>query len=640
MKLRRAHSVLHFKSFDESGEERIVEGIASTAQVDSYGDIVEPLGAEFELPMPLLWQHDHGKPVGVVEFAKPTKDGVPFRARIAKTDEEGTLKARLDEAWQSVKLGLVRAVSIGFRPLEWTQLKDGGYRFEKWKWVELSLVTIPANSEATIEAIRSVDRKLLAKSGKNQHTVKVPLAGASAEKHQTPEQRNQKMLKKQLEAAQAKRAANASRMAEIMKAAQEDGERTLDAAEAEEFDNLTAENDTLDAQIRRLNVAIKSAGETAVAVSGGTQEAASQARAGQIVSVKANLPKGARFARLAQAMVAAKGDLNGARAFAENRFGDTPEVATVLRAAVAAGTTTDPTWAGNLVEYRDIASEFIELLRPNTIFDKMTAVRRVPFRVKVPTQSAGSSASWVGEAAPKPVSALGFGQVQLDEHKVAGIVVISQELARSSNPNALDVIQRDLIKAVAQQIDLTMFDPAAAEVSGVSPASLTNGVVPVGSSGTNAAALRNDVQDLFNAFLGANQDISGLAWVMTPSQALAISMMLNPLGQPEFQGISAAGGTFFGLPVLVSNNLPVDTSGSIICLVNQQDILVADDGTVTLDVSTQASLQMDNAPAPGAQQLVSMFQNNLVAVRAERFLTWKKGRTTAVAYISGANYRA
>ena len=65
------------------------------------------MGAKFNLPMPLLWQHKHDQPVGHVEYAKPTKTGIPFKARIAKSDEPGTLKDRLDEAWQSIKLKLV-----------------------------------------------------------------------------------------------------------------------------------------------------------------------------------------------------------------------------------------------------------------------------------------------------------------------------------------------------------------------------------------------------------------------------------------------------------------------------------------------------------------------------------------------------
>src|SRR5688572_936963 len=48
----RAWSTLTVKSVDS--ERREIEGIASTPSVDRVGDIVEPMGAKFTLPMPLL----------------------------------------------------------------------------------------------------------------------------------------------------------------------------------------------------------------------------------------------------------------------------------------------------------------------------------------------------------------------------------------------------------------------------------------------------------------------------------------------------------------------------------------------------------------------------------------------------------
>ena len=154
--MERAYSLLEIRSADDDA--RVIEGIASTPTPDRYQDIVDPLGAKYALPMPLLWQHHHAEPVGHVEFAELTEEGIPFRATLARTDEPGTLKDRLDEAWQSVKLRLVRAVSIGFRPLESSYMQEtGGIRFLSWEWLELSLVTIPANSEATINTIRSID---------------------------------------------------------------------------------------------------------------------------------------------------------------------------------------------------------------------------------------------------------------------------------------------------------------------------------------------------------------------------------------------------------------------------------------------------------------------------------------------------
>ena len=60
-----------------------------------------------------------------------------------------------------------------------------------------------------------------------------------------------------------------------------------------------------------------------------------------------------------------------------------------------------------------------------------------------------------------------------------------------------------------------------------------------------------------------------------------------------------------------------------------------------LDASNQASLQMDSAPAdpPVANTvMVSLWQMNMVGIRAERFINWTKRRAGAVQYITGAAY--
>jgi phage head maturation protease len=57
---------------------------------------------------------------------------------------------------------LVRGVSIGFRALEHAFLDGGGIRFVKTEVLELSLVSVPANGEATIQTIKSIDADLRA----------------------------------------------------------------------------------------------------------------------------------------------------------------------------------------------------------------------------------------------------------------------------------------------------------------------------------------------------------------------------------------------------------------------------------------------------------------------------------------------
>jgi HK97 family phage prohead protease len=159
MQSNRAYSVLEIKSVDV--EERSITGIATTPETDRVGDIVDPLGAKFAEEIPLLWQHQHDKPVGVARFGKATKSGITFRASLPKIAEPGPLKDLVDMAWQAVKAKLVRGVSIGFRALGYEPLEGGGLKFTATEIYELSLVTIPANASATIQTIKAMDAKHL-----------------------------------------------------------------------------------------------------------------------------------------------------------------------------------------------------------------------------------------------------------------------------------------------------------------------------------------------------------------------------------------------------------------------------------------------------------------------------------------------
>jgi HK97 family phage prohead protease len=149
----RAWSTLDLKSVEE--DSRIIRGIASTPVTDRAGDIVEPKGAKFALPLPLLWQHNPERPLGHVTAAKATEGGIEVVAEILK----GVLPY-IDDAWALIKAGAVRGFSIGFRALEAEDIKDSktwGRRFKQWEWLELSAVTIAANQDASITSIKALD---------------------------------------------------------------------------------------------------------------------------------------------------------------------------------------------------------------------------------------------------------------------------------------------------------------------------------------------------------------------------------------------------------------------------------------------------------------------------------------------------
>lgn len=654
----RAYSVLEIKAV--SDDERTIEGIATTPSTDRMGDIIDPMGAKFAAELPLLWQHNHAEPVGHVRFGKPTPQGIPFTARVAKIAEEGELKALVDKAWQSVKARLVRAVSIGFRPIEYSLMESGGVRFLETEILELSLVTVPANSDCTITQIRSIDTQLRAASGQSQGVGERVSPGAPgkpatviptvADRQTRSIPMANRTVAEQITAYQSARETKAARMTEIMQAAADKGE-TLDEAQTQEYDGLDSEVKSIDAHLVRLAALEKANAATARPVDSVVDTATgSAARAPARVEVKgANLPKGTAFTRYAMALARSQGNLMQAAEVAKGWADSTPEVETVLRAAVSAGTTTDTAWAKPLVEYQNMTAEFAELLRPQTIIGRIDGLRRVPFNVKVPRQTAGSSASWVGEGSPKPVSALAFDQITLGMTKLAGIVVITDELARASSPSAEAIVRQDLIDTIVQTMDRDFVDPANAGSANVKPASIINGVTAVTASGTDADDVRVDVKALFAKFIAANLSLEGAVWIMPATQALGMSMMLNPLGQAEFPGLTASGGTFFGLPVILSENVPANAgtgdpvtgAGARIILVKASEVLLADDGQTLLDASREASLQMNStpdSPASATTVLTSLWQHNMIGIRAERFVNWTKRRAGAAQWIDSARY--
>ncbi|KAA5961016.1 MULTISPECIES: phage major capsid protein [Pantoea] len=638
MALKHACTLMTVKSVNE--DDRIITGIASTPSPDRDGDILESEGAKFRNDTPFLWQHDSTQPIGICTPAR-VKEGLQITAKLVKPtpDMPSQLASRLDEAWTSIKAGLVRGLSIGFRPIEYSFLDEGGIRFLSWDLLEVSAVTIPANAECSIDTVKSFDRQFLAASGNKKPVVKnAKTAGATAPKTKTGN--NLMNVAEQIKSFEAKRAALAASLDEVMSKAAEEG-RTLDAEEEESYDNTSAEIKSVDAHLKRLRDMETSLAANAKPVDKAANGAVSSIKTGapSIIRVEQTLEKGIAFARFAKSLAAANGSRSEALEIARKQYPDDSKLHHVLKSAVGAGTTTDPVWAGALVEYQDYAKDFIEFLRPQTIIGRfgqgnIPSLRQVPFNIRIPAQTSGGSAGWVGQGKAKPLTKFDFESITFSFAKVAAIAVLTDELIRFSNPAADALVRNALAEAVIARLDTDFINPSKAEVAGVSPASVTNGITAIPSTGIPD----EDAAAAFGVFVAANLQPNGAVWLMSSTTALALSMRKNALGQKEYPDMTLLGGTFQGLPVIVSQYV-----GNLLVLVNAPDIYLADDGGVAVDMSREASLEMESEPAgdsgtPTATEMVSMFQTNSVAIRAERWINWKRRRTAAVAVISGVNY--
>ena len=615
--LDRAYAVLSVKAVD--AEQRTIAGIASTPQPDRHGDVLEPLGATFANPLPLLLHHDSRQPIGRA-ILTATKDGIEFVATLAKVSTPGALRDRVDDAWDSIKAGLITGVSIGFRPLSdgVKLLKSGGLHLLRTEICELSLVTIPANVATTIHSIKSFDAPHLAASGHTTPRLGTPYK-VSPMANQT--------IAEQITACENKRGALVAAMSGLMNKAADAG-MTLDADQQTEYDDLDVQVKNLDGHLARLRNQEKLNADAAKPIEKANGNGAQPFGS---VSIVSNAPKGQAYIRMVKTLVEAKGD--SFRAFELAKQYKDPNVELLVKAAVAPGTTTDTTWAGALVQINQLTGEFIELSRPATILGKIPGLTKVPFNTQVPIQTGGGTYKWVGQAKSKPVGKLTFGTATLGMAKAAGIIVLTDELIKSSNPSAEDIVRRDMVAGIAQFLDQQFTDPTVAEVAQTSPASITNG------AGT-AASTDNPSQDLgliIGYFTNQNIPLNGITLIMSSTNAYAMGVWRNPLGQSLFSGVGIDGGSANGVRIIASNVV----GDKVIGLVPEY-ILYADDGGVAIDVSREATLQMNDAPVnpadPATTVWTSMFQDNLTALRAERFINWKKAAPTACYYLTGAVY--
>lgn len=654
--MNRAYSTMTVKAVNE--EQRIITGIASTPATDRSEDVMVPEGAQYTLPMPFLWQHESDEPIGHVIDVKITPAGIEATMQVAKIEDDGDLKNRIDNAWQTLKAGLVRGLSIGFLPVESSRIEGSwGMKFLKWDWYELSAVTIPCNTDARITSVKSVSHKQLAALGKSVVPV-VRLAkpaGASAPvtkklpvKPKPEEGSDMKTISEQIAEFEATRVSKSAEMSAIMDKASEDGS-TLDAEQSEAFDTLEGEVGAIDKHLARLKGMQKAQAQSAKPV--GTETVIKTLDISGMPQVRAKntqkLEPGIAFARAAKCLALGHLEHRDAIQIAKTLYeGQDGIIAAtqqlVTKAAVAPATTTDATWAKPLVGTDTSAfADFVEYLRPMTILGKfgqapVPSLRRVPFRVPLIGQTSGGDAYWTGENQAKPLTKFDFTRTTLEPVKIANIAVATMEVVRDSSPSAEGIIRDQLAAALRQRLDIDFINPLKAAVSGISPAGILNGVAGIPSSGTDADAVRADVKALFTAFIQANNAPTSGVFIMSSVTALALGLMQNPLGQSEFPGLGMNGGTLFGLPVIVSEFVPTDSSGSLVALVNASDIYLADEGGIDLSMSTEASLQMDSAPdnpTTASTIMVSLWQRNLVGFRCEQTITWARRRSSAVAWL-------
>lgn len=100
----------------------------------------------------LLWQHNIDEPIGVFTLLREDARGLYVEGRLLLDIQ------RAKEAHALLKAGAIAGLSIGYVPVRYRIDPLTGVRLlEEVALFEISLVTFPANAEATVHAVKHED---------------------------------------------------------------------------------------------------------------------------------------------------------------------------------------------------------------------------------------------------------------------------------------------------------------------------------------------------------------------------------------------------------------------------------------------------------------------------------------------------
>lgn len=607
-----------------------LEFVLSDGTKDRYGEIVEPDGwvlTNFRKNPIALFGHDSREPIGT--WSRLRVEGGQLRG-VLNFASPGT-SARIDEFQALAEQGVLRAVSVGFIPIE-TEAMDkdrpyGPQRYLKQELVETSLVSVPANPAALAVAktLRLSDETMALAFGEHagMRQRAIPTGGHAA-RNLSPKATSMKTLSERITDAQNDLNAKRDRLVEL------NGAEALDL-------------DAIEAQTSAVGIAERTV----------TALKASEAKVGASAELVATVPAQVRkplghtekngMDLLVKAMVvrgiAHFGGLSVDKVL-EQRYPGHEAVGIVAKADQTVGTTTGSHWADDLVQTAYFG--FLEALTGHSVFpDLLGRGLSLTFdrwgTLSLPRRTAGGAGGgFVAEGAPIRVGKITTAAASLTPKKMGVIVAFTKELAKRSTPSIEAIVRDAIVEDTAAILDPLLLDATA--VSTARPAGLLNGISAVASgfAGGDYVAVREDFKALMAPFYSAN-GADNIVVIMNPAQGLNLSLMEGPVGDPNWLTRIKDRLTFI--------ESTYATAGRLIAI-RASDFAGAG-GTPEFDVSEQATIHMeDTTPLEivsgtgptTADPVRSLWQTASVGVRMLMDVSWTMRRTGMVQWIDGTTW--
>jgi HK97 family phage major capsid protein len=297
----------------------------------------------------------------------------------------------------------------------------------------------------------------------------------------------------------------------------------------------------------------------------------------------------------------------------------TERVVGILKSTVTAATISD--WS-SIADYTNIVEAFTQSLRTASVFDAALndGMVRAPSRSRGLTVTTGIVGAVTGEGQAKVISSLALGSALLEPKKAAAIIVASKELADS--PGASALFNAELTKGVVAATDNLFLS------------SLIAATTPTGSAGATLANVTSDFDTLLSAI--TTSATSRIYYVTSPTNMKGIVTKATAGGQPAYP-IGPNGGELFPGVIAIAS----DQISSSAALMFAADAIVGDSDTIRLDTSDAATLDMSttpDSPSVAATVRLSLWQQDLKGIRAERFFCFSILRASGIASLSGVAY--
>ncbi len=214
----------------------------------------------------------------------------------------------------------------------------------------------------------------------------------------------------------------------------------------------------------------------------------------------------------------------------------------------------------------EFMNEMIELLRARSTI-RQAGARTVPMRngsMTIPRQSAGATASYVGENSNITSSQQTFEQIQLTARKLAALTPVSNDLLRESDPSADQIVRDDLVQVMALRESLAFLrgDGTQNQPKGIRHWTTSGQVFAATQAGSDAtlAEVTADLFKMIRLVRASNVPLLRAGWVMSTRSMMYIASLLDGNGNFVYKDDLMAG-RLLGWPVHEDNQIPENLGG-------------------------------------------------------------------------------